>query len=266
MRSRQTAHLPDNGDGRQDLHPTRKGNFMKPVRTKRTTTAKHTRTKAAKGRSARPREQHGERALGPAHEKIIDAVSDMLTHGGHEDDVDTLLVAAMSHIERRGLGELFSDDPARRNQIIARRISLVLAGWKTDLAAAWLANKRPDRAEFQAKTISERIRAREREVLIDRFEDFLGTATPEELRLLSAIFAARNNGIVAPIEGVEEIPLGDAFAGELDRNETYIRIPRDFGDKIAKYIQALQAKADKPARRTNASPANERETAAFFFT
>jgi hypothetical protein len=43
------------------------------------------------------------------------------------------------------------------------------------------------------------------------------------------------------VKGVDEIPLGDAFAYELDQHDTYIRVPRGLRAKTQNYIDALKA-------------------------
>jgi len=175
------------------------------------------------------------------HELVIDAVSDLLAHGGHADDVDSLLVGAMRHVQHRELDDLFSDDPDKRDAIIDRRIDSGLEAWKTDLAIAWRKNKRSEPPAIEPATISGRIREQTRDVLRDRFEDFMRDGTPEEVHLLSEILGFRDSGIVGGIEGVDEIPLGEAFAYHLGNNETYIRIPRGFRRRIQNYIDALRA-------------------------
>jgi hypothetical protein len=186
-------------------------------------------------------------ALNETQELIIDAVSEMLAHGGHEDDVEMLIEAAMRHLEHRQLDYLFNDKPEERQRIMERRINEGFNGWKTDLAIAWHANKRKEFPETAAKTVSEQIRAFGREVLNDRLEEFLRDATPEETRLLSEVLNSRNNGPIDRIKGSEEILLGMAFEFELGQNETYIRIPRGFRERTQKYIDALRAVEDKAA-------------------
>jgi len=88
-------------------------------------------------------------------------------------------------------------------------------------------------------------RARQRDVLNNNFEEFLSDATPEETYLLAAILESRNGGLVSQVSGVDEIPLGEVFACELDRNDTYIRLPKGYRAKVQKYVDALQAVEDK---------------------
>lgn len=211
------------------------------------TPTKRTRTPKTPPATPAAVSDHRTPELSETHEVIIDAVSDMLAHGGREDDIDNLINATMSHANFRELGELFSGKPESLQETIDKRIENGMAGWKTDLSLSWRKNKRPQRPEFEPKTISDRVRARARDVLIDRFEEFLQEAKPEEIRLLGAIFHAREGGSFGAVEGVEEIPLGEAFAFELDRNDTYIRIPKGFRARVQKYVDALQAIEDRAA-------------------
>jgi len=218
---------------------------MTTMTPKRTTTAKQATTKTETAAPVTRQTRHTE--MNPTQELIVNAISDMLTHGGHEEDVDSLIVTAMTHLEHRQLDYLFNDKPEERKPLIDRRINAGFEGWKTDLAIAWRANKRKEFPESDAKTISEQIRTNGRDLLNDDFEEFLRDATPEETRLLTSILNTRNNGPWDRIKGSEEILLGMAFGYELGQNETYIRIPRGFRGKTQKYIDALQAIEDKAA-------------------
>jgi hypothetical protein len=147
--------------------------------TKRTT-AKQAETKTAAEPATRsvPAPLYQPETLGQTQELIIDAVTAMLTHGGHRDDVVRLVRSAMSHTRRRTYTDLI-DDPAKLDRVAAEFIREDFGEWKEDLAATWKENRRPERAEAEAKTITERIRVNTRERVTDLFDEFMTTATFE---------------------------------------------------------------------------------------
>jgi hypothetical protein len=187
----------------------------------------------------------GPERLSTTHELIIDAVSDLLTHGGFVEDVDGLIHSAMAHTQRRVLTPICKGQPAEIDKRATGYIRENFDQWKADLAIAWRANKRPEQPGFEAKTISQRIRASRRDQLLDRFGDFMRQATPEELYIMSDVLWLWDCGMVDPIDGVDEIPLGEAFGNALDRNDTYIRIPKDMRARVQRYVDALIAADDK---------------------
>jgi len=202
-------------------------------------TATKKRTRLAESQTSTTAATAPPAGLNTTQEKIIDAVSEMLAHGGHPDNIEQLLRASLGHRFRRELEDSFKDLPEDRERVITRWLAEGLGEWKTDLAIAWRANQRADRPEIEPKTFSERIRAQSRDVLIEHSEEFLRSAEPEEIQVLVEILDFRNGGIIDRIKGVNEIPLGEAFGCTLDRNETYIRIPKGLRGKVQKYIDAL---------------------------
>jgi hypothetical protein len=177
--------------------------------------------------------------LNKTQEMVVDAVSEMLAHGGRSEEIDQLLHAAMKHRFHRELAGMTFDRIEERDRLVTKWINEGFNEWKTDLAIAWRANKREERTDIKATTFSERIRARNRDLLIDRFEEFLRAAEPEEISILSEILFSRDQGMYDQIEGVKEVPLGEAFGWTLDREETYIRIPKGLRAKVQKYVDAL---------------------------
>jgi hypothetical protein len=101
------------------------------------------------------------------------------------------------------------------------------------------------RAKKTEKSVSDMIREDSRTNLSGRFDDFLQRADPEEIRLMESILGTWDSGIVHAIEGVDEVPLGEAFEFELSRNETYVRVPREMRQQAQDYINGLRAIADK---------------------
>ena len=171
---------------------------------------------------------------------VIDNVSDLLYHGGTREDVESLINAAMSHRIRRELSDTFEDKPEELDKIVTRRLFDHQNEWRTDLAVISCRKGFGGTAQsVTPATISQSIRARYRDVLWERFEAFMNKATPEEILILDAIFQYHEGGSVDPVNGVDEIPLGQAFGWVLTENDTYIRIPRDLRTKVQQYINAL---------------------------
>src|SRR5580692_10746200 len=107
----------------------KKGTHMTPKTTKRTQ-AKQATPKPAQ---ASPKEETAPKTrqeFNPTQLLMVDAVSDMLTHGGHEEDIDMLVEATMRHLEHRDIDELFSDEPEEREEIIERRVESGFDKWK----------------------------------------------------------------------------------------------------------------------------------------
>jgi hypothetical protein len=70
---------------------------------------------------------------------IADAVVQLLTYGGHREDVHLLTRCAMVHTRRRTFGCLV-DDPATIRKLLEEFIESDMAHWKADLALAWRRN------------------------------------------------------------------------------------------------------------------------------
>lgn len=187
--------------------------------------------------------------LSRTHELIIDAVTTMLTMGGHRDDVEGLLTAAMAHTRRRtfvkGVG--LEDDDEKVAEVIADFVNSDFDDWKQDLVFAWRKNKRNDPPAFEPKTITDRIRANVREELTDQFEKFMGTASPEEQRFLAEVLVDYESRHSAAEVGEHELYLGMAFEYQLGQPRAHVRVPERLLDKVQKYVDALLAVEDRAA-------------------
>jgi hypothetical protein len=124
---------------------------------------------------------------------IADAVVQLLTYGGHREDVHLLTRCAMVHTRRRTFGCLV-DDPATIRKLLEEFIESDMAHWKADLALAWRRNKRADPQAFEPETITERIRANVRDELRGHFEHFIKDAPPEESRFLDSVYGYWGTG------------------------------------------------------------------------
>jgi hypothetical protein len=131
--------------------------------------------------------------LSRTHELIVDAVTTLLTSGGHRDEVDSLLYAAMGHTRRRTYGALTDDKNASIQ--VTEFIRENFDQWRTDVAIGWRKNERAEPSAFEPKTIKDRIRATVRERVRGGFENFMIWASPEEQHLLLSIFEVwQSNG------------------------------------------------------------------------
>jgi hypothetical protein len=210
--------------------------------TKRTT-AKQATTKTATavgGTRSVPPPFYPTESLSQTQELITDAVTAMLTHGGHRDDVDRLVRAAMSHTRRRTYTNLI-DDPAELNKVAADFIRDDFDEWKEDLAATWKQNRRPERAEAKAKTITERIRANTRERVTELFDEFMTKATFEAQTLLINVLNNHSGRSMTAEHMDAENYLASAFEAEIGRDVCHLRVPERMVDDVENYVRALRA-------------------------
>jgi hypothetical protein len=177
------------------------------------------------------------------HELIVDAVTEMLSTGGHSEDVDSLLYAAMSHTRRRTSGGLA--DQREVDRIVQEFIKTDLDDWKHDLVTAWKKNRRPEMPHVEPHSITERIRANTRENLESDFEDFMQQASPEEMRFLHAVMMDWESRHIAAEAARNEMYLGMAFEYQLERQRCYVRVPERMVKQVEQYVNALRAIDDK---------------------
>jgi hypothetical protein len=192
-----------------------------------------------------PAPSHDPAELSRTHELIVDAVTTMLSTGGHPADVDSLLRAAMAHTRRRTLEHCGVHDQAEAAREASKFIGEEYQEWKHDLVAAWRKNRRKEPGAFEPETITDRIRFNVRDTLTDQFEEFMGEASPEEQRFLSEVFLGWDSSHLSAECKRDELFLGNAFEFELGRNGCYIRVPKQMLDRVQKYVDALRAVEDK---------------------
>jgi hypothetical protein len=178
------------------------------------------------------------------HELIVDAVTAMLTRGGHRNDVDMLLRAAMAHTRRRTY-DSFDADESVASDAAAKFISTHYEDWRQDLVTVWRKNKLNPVPVLEPKSITDRIRANVRETLAGMFEEFLAVSSPEEQRFFLDVlrsFSSRNH----PAEGGDsELFIATAFENELGRDRCHIQVPERMVDRVQAYVDALRAIDDK---------------------
>jgi hypothetical protein len=179
------------------------------------------------------------------HELIVDAVTTMLTHGGHPDDVDTFLHAVMAHTRRRTFSQLV-DDEAQMGTYVQKFIREQFNEWKTDLTVGWRKNKFPEQPQVTATSVTDRIRMNVRETVEGQFVGFMNEASPEEIRFLNEVFTDWDSRHLVAESRSDEIYLGMAFEYQLSgTSRGYIRIPERMMKQVQKYVDALRAIEDK---------------------
>ncbi len=179
------------------------------------------------------------------HEMIVEAVTEMLTTGGHEDDVDRLIYATMAH-QRRRLFSCFRSPEPEAGESVKRFLATDFAKWKTDLMITWRKNEMPSQPHLEPKSITDRIRANFREMARGSFENFMSGASPEEIRLLWSVLDNWDGRHHAPEHGRDEIYIANAFLIEIDRGDlSHVRVPEHLVDRVQKYLDALRAIEDK---------------------
>jgi hypothetical protein len=203
-----------------------------------------TRSEAVPGTVLSPRGSASLHELSQTHELIIDAVADLLTQGGHSDDIDSLLYAAMAHTRRRTYSRC-CDDAVEVDGHASDFVRKNLSDWKTDLAIGWRRNRRGLRPDVDQKTISERIRFNTRERIWDSFEDFMSRAGFEDQALMLNVLSNHENRNRPAESKANEIYLATAFATEIDQSVAYLRVPVSMLAMAEKYISALRAIEDK---------------------
>lgn len=202
----------------------------------RTATPKHSRQAMSKRKESppAPKQIHERPELPKAHELIVDAVADMLTHGGASSDVDALITAAMRH----RWGATSTDDD---EDYMGEFIRKTFEQWKSELTVYWGRNLRGQPGSFEAKTITDRIRENVRESLWDKFRKFIDCASPEEQHIMNEMLALWDPAAGAYLRD-DDIRLGYAFQCVLGNyNETtMIKVPKRLLNKVQEYVDALR--------------------------
>jgi hypothetical protein len=178
--------------------------------------------------------------LSKTQELIVDAVTELLTHGGDKGDVNLLLSAAMGHTRRRTVSRN-TDDKEQIEKHVLDFIETNMGEWKTDLAIAWRRNRRPDRAAAEATTLTERIRTNTREKVRGAFEEFIIDAAYEEQVLMLNVLETRDGTSRGAAAKLNEIYLASAFSFEIGSDEAYMKVPGKLLGAVQKYIDALLA-------------------------
>ena len=183
------------------------------------------------------------------HDMTCDAVSDLLTAGGHDQDVTDLIQLSIRHLERRSFGtgwrQMEGDELTTRLQ---RALEHGVPKWKKSLEAVWKQREEKPEQAVAPKTITDRIRSNVRKNVEDALTTFLDSAGPEEMRFMNAVLEDRNqdNSIYDPAWPEQHIPIATWFEyhalnPSFDNKPNYIRVPETLVEKVDKYVQALIA-------------------------
>ena len=180
------------------------------------------------------------------HGLIIDAVAEILTHGGAPDDVTMLLCATMGHTRRRTFRN-FDVSPTDLKTEVDKFLRDNIGEWRTDLAIGWRKNNRSEVPAVEATTIRDRIMANVRQQVLVYFRHFMDSASPEELWLLREVLCIWDSASLPPENRSRELFLGEAFQGALGSNSSYLEVPAHMVDQVQRYIDALVAVDTKAA-------------------
>ena len=153
----------------------------------------------------------------PLQEELASLLGDLILNGGHRQDVRSMFYAAFSHYWRRRFTEGSTPDKYVENNE---------EKWARKLAAAWPTKDKIEWPPIASGTVTDYIRANYRGSLDGRIERFLEEATAEEIRFLDAVAAT-------------EIQLANSFEAEIDREITWVRIPRKHQHKVIVFIELL---------------------------
>jgi hypothetical protein len=174
------------------------------------------------------------------HELVLDAVTAMLTTGGHPEDVDRLLRSTMAHTRRRtysGFGSVGDAADKGNKEFVQNHIN----EWKIDLAVFWSKNRRAERPEDAKETFTQIIRANTREKVWGLFEEFMANGSVDEQVLMLNVLSNRDHRNFPAEHKQDEIYLATAFAEEIDRCTAYMKVPKSMVEQTQAYVNALRA-------------------------
>lgn len=179
------------------------------------------------------------RELTELQEQVCDLAGDLIVNGGHEDDVDELLFAVMAHFWRRR----FPDYPRSQEEREKNAVDFAekhRASWLKRLARHWPEEPTPRAVEPLPQTVSEMVRANDRGVLKERFEDFMREVEGlADIHLLSDVLNDWSGG---------NNQLPEAFAYQIGRSDTYVKVPQAYLEQVQKLVQVLtEGKSDEAA-------------------
>ncbi len=169
-------------------------------------------------------------------------------HGGHEDDVYGLIWACMGHEWRRKFTEDRHYNAAKRDNDAREYVEKWNGQWFAKLSRHW-PEKSLNHGEEAARVInaeletsvSERVKSTVRDDLRERFEEFMGKASIEEIRLLRDVLMGSESS-----RGPDEtIAIAEAFSWEIGRHTDYIRVPYKHQKLVEQYLELLEKCDDK---------------------
>jgi hypothetical protein len=180
------------------------------------------------------------RELAPVQQLIADEVAEILAFGGTDDDVTSLLWAALANMHRRYLGDRPLGDESP-DTFVNKMVTKAMDSHKAKLSAIWRQNRRAEPGDrIEPKTLTACIRANVIEQLRDRFASFLAEGTPEEHRIMLDILSGRDgNGFR---EDMDELSIAREFDFALGKEAPeYVKVPSHMRATVDAYIKALKA-------------------------
>jgi hypothetical protein len=184
------------------------------------------------------------RELLPVQQLIADEVADMLVHGGHESDIESLIFAALGHLHSRTYLQIHHK-LGQWNDMECRDLAEPLIirhapEWKADLSAAWVENLRAEPRPEPADVVG-LLRERVMDRLRTEFEEFLTHGSPEDHRLMVDVLNGVSNNSLR--DASHAVTLGEEFNFQLGLNRGYLMVPGRLRRPVEEYIESLKAGA-----------------------
>jgi hypothetical protein len=180
--------------------------------------------------------------LMPIQQLICDEVADMLIHGGHQSDVESLILAALGHMHMRKYLQVdhksgqWNDSECRESaeKLIIRDAEK----WKADLACAWVENLRATPRPEPIDVVG-RIRERVIDELRALFEGFLTEASPEDHTLMREILTYLDGNVFR--DDGPRVALAEEFDIQIGRAWNYLKVPERILEDVRQYIKTTMA-------------------------
>ncbi len=179
--------------------------------------------------------------LNGTQERLADLIGEMIISGGTRGNLLTLVEIALDHEGRRFYTPLMTTKPAAQlEKDVSDHIERHASKWYDNLAAARASRKElPEEVRPEPKTISDTIRANRRELLEERFKDFMGDANPEEITFLGEVLSWHTSMHSTWGNGYESLYIANAFELEIGRNREYVRTPPHLTEAVEEYIKVM---------------------------
>ena len=183
--------------------------------------------------------------LMPIQQLICDEVADMLIHGGHERDIESLIFAALGHLHFRKQLNLYDNTDQQHSpkcrEKAETRAARDAANWKAELQAAWVQNlrciPRPEPTDAVGC-----IREHVIDELRSYFESFLVNGLPEDHRLLRDVLGFLEGNIFRA-DAARCVPLAEEFSFQLGESRGYLQVPKHIRENVETYVESLLAQS-----------------------
>jgi len=185
--------------------------------------------------------------LSEFQELVCETVGDLILRGGHEDEINKILDAAIGHYYRRmfprsKMGDCPQQETDRVNKFIEDRYD----DWHRKLAREWPAPAQV-KDEPPLKGVVARVYATLRTDLQERLDDFMSEAGADDKYLLRDILMDWEGGKLPADYEDPEANLATAFMYRINDAHTYFKVPDKIKDLVESYIRLLlEAQEPKP--------------------